>query len=190
LIIATVGVEQRLVKPQLHSMTDTVQRSRAAEQFPRYPFIKAARIRTVADWARRDVLEAAVGADSGQDLPGDIPTIGAGLASRDLRLGHGCKGELTCLPQELADGTDVSGGELEVGLTLLVSVDSLERVFGVKPHGETLDQKDAGSIGTAELLGPIGRTLDGDAERWHFRSLMGTSGACLRLVWSPISCNE
>lgn len=128
----------------------------------------------MADGARRDVLEAAVGTDSGQDLPGDIPTIGAGLAKRGLRLGNGCKRELTGLPQELADGTDVIGGELEVGLPLFVSVDSLERVFGVKPHEEALDQKDAGSIGTAELLGPIRRTLDGDADPWHFRSLVGT----------------
>jgi len=171
-------------------MTDTVQRSRAAEQFPRYSFIKASRIRTVADWAWRDVLEAAVGTDSGQDLPGDIPTVGAGLARRGLRLGHGCKWELTGLTQELADGTDVIGGELEVGLPLLVSVDSLERVFGVTPHGETLDQKDAGSIGTAELLGPIGRILDCDADPWHSRSLVGTWGARLCLLWSPISCKE
>ena len=93
----------------------------------------------MADGARRDVLEAAVGTDSGQDLPGDIATIGAGLAMRGLRIGHGCEGELTGLPQDLADGTDVISGELEVGLPLLVSVDSLERVFSVKPHGDTVD---------------------------------------------------
>ena len=112
-------------------------------------------------------MAAAVGADSGQDLPGDIPTVGEGLAKRGLRLGHGCKRELTGLPRELADGADVIGGELEVGLPLHVSADSLERVFSVKPHGDTVDWKVAGSIGEAGLLGPIGRTLDGDAEPWH-----------------------
>jgi hypothetical protein len=147
-------------------------------------------MRTVADWAWRDVLEAAVGTDSGQDLPGDIPTIGAGLAMPGLRLGHGCEGELTGLPQELADGTDVIGGELEVGLPLLVSVDSLERVFSVKSYGDTVDEKVAGSIGEAELLGPIGRILDCDADPWHFRSLVGTWGAPPCLLWSPISCKE